>query len=441
MEKIDNCKLKDVFEKAQALGGLCNEDVTLLLSLYKDEEIREKVFDLAGKVKDEIYGRRVVFFSPLYVSNICKNDCLYCGFKRGNIGVTRKRLNKNELIKEVEFLINQGVKRILLVASEDPNLKIEDICEFIDECYRLKNGYGEIRRINVNIAPLTKEEFKVLKSSKIGTYQVFQETYNEEKYNFFHPSGPKSDFRYRYEAPFRAIEAGIDDIGMGILFGLDDPVKEITGLLKHIEEMKKIYGIGPHTISVPRLKYAKGAEISYNPPYLIDDDYFAYIVAVLRIAVPYTGIILSTRESKELRDKLIDIGVSQISAGSSTTPGGYSSDVQEDSLEQFSISDKRSISEMVQSLVKKGYIPSFCTACYRKGRTGEVFMELASNGNIKKFCDRNAILSFAEYIEDFSNDNKVWLKDRLISYLKDMNDSDLTEKVNLIFSGERDIYF
>ncbi len=439
MKKVDYCKVKDILDKAKSLKGLCKEEITYLLSHHFDREVNNLVFELAKEIKDNIYGKRVVFFTPLYISNICQNECAYCGFQKSNKEITRKRLTKDELKEEIEFLVNQGVKRVLMVASEDPLLSIEEICEYIELCYATKTEKGEIRRVNVNIAPLKKEEFKLLKNAKIGTYQVFQETYNEEKYGLYHTAGPKSDFKFRYEAPFRAIEAGIDDIGMGVLFGLDDPVNEIRGLFDHIGEMERRYGIGPHTISVPRIKRALGARLSYEPPYSIDDEYFAYIVALLRIAVPYTGIILSTRESKALRDRLIDIGVSQISAGSSTSPGGYLTRKKEVS-EQFSISDNRSLKEMVIALTEKGYLPSFCTACYRRGRTGEVFMELAKTGNIKYFCDKNALLSFAEYIANFDEENREYLK----VYLEDLVqcfDEDLKNKVNLIFLGHKDIYY
>jgi len=434
---IDNVRVDEILSKAEGLEGLCKEDVTYLLKSY-NFHLKERVFNLAQKIKERIYGKRVVLFAPLYISNFCQNECLYCGFHKKNKEIQKRRLTVDEVNTEVEILINEGVKRILLVSSEDPLISVDNICEFIDAIYSFKNDKGSIRRINVNIAPLSVNDFRKLKLAKIGTYQVFQETYNKEKYNIYHLSGPKSDFIYRYEAPFRALEAGIDDIGMGVLFGLDDPINEINGLLAHVEEMKKIYGVGPHTISVPRLKYAKGAKLSYEPPYHIDDEYFCYIVAILRIAVPYTGIILSTRENKNLRDKLIDLGVSQISAGSSTSPGGYLNRKEDE--EQFSIADHRSLKEIIVSLVKKGYIPSFCTACYRKGRTGEVFMELASEGRIKNFCDKNAVLSFAEYIANFGDDRKDELKEYLFKTLDNQKDGFLIDKINEIFSGEKDIY-
>lgn len=434
---FDKVRVNQILSKAEKLEGLCIEDVTYLLNSYCIE-LKERIFFLAKEIKERIYGKRIVLFAPLYISNYCQNECLYCGFHKKNFSVKRSRLSMDTLRKEANILINEGVKRILLVSSEDPSISVDNLCEFIQSIYSIGNEKGSIRRININVAPLSVEEFRKLKLANIGTYQVFQETYNQNKYKIYHVSGPKSDFRYRYEAPFRALEAGIDDIGMGVLFGLDDPIMEIGGLLKHIDEMKKIYGVGPHTISIPRLKYAKGADLSYKPPYPINDEFFCYIVAILRIAVPYTGIILSTREDRYLRDKLIELGVSQISAGSSTSPGGYSN-VKDDS-EQFSISDHRSLKEMVLSLVDRGYIPSFCTACYRKGRTGEAFMELASDGRIKNFCDINAILSFAEYIANFGEDREIELKGHLDKLLDNFSNDFLSEKINKIFSGEKDIY-
>lgn len=433
----DKLKIDEILTKAENLKGLCKEDVTYLLKSY-NQDLKERVFELAKKIKNKIYGKRVVLFSPLYISNFCQNVCLYCGFHKKNTSIKRIRLSLDDVIKEAETLINEGVKRILLVSSEDPLISIDKICEFISSIYSFKNDKGSIRRINVNIAPLSIEEFKKLKMAKIGTYQIFQETYNQEKYKKYHISGPKSDFKYRYEAPFRALEAGIDDIGMGVLFGLDDPINELNGLLTHIEVMKNIYGVGPHTVSVPRIKYAKGAELSFNPPHIIDDEFFCYIVAILRISIPYTGIILSTRENKDLRDRLIDLGVSQVSAGSSTSPGGYL--VKKDNNEQFSISDQRTLKEMVLSLIKKGYIPSFCTACYRKGRTGEAFMELASDGRIKNFCDKNALLSFAEYVANFGDDKKLELKENLFEMLDGSEDIFIRNKINEIFTGAKDIY-
>lgn len=432
--------VSEILDKALRLEGLTPNEAEFLL-MCNDIDTHRRVIETAKKVKEEIYGKRIVLFAPLYVSNECINDCLYCGFKTGNSSLSfRKTLTLTELKEETEILINSGVKRILLVASESPKINIDSLIQFIECCYSVKNERGEIRRINVNIAPLTTEDFKRLKDAKIGTYQVFQETYDRDVYKKMHPKGPKSDYIFRYEAPFRAMEAGIGDVGIGVLFGLSNPISEIKALLKHISEMEKIYGVGPHTISVPRLKPAKGAELSYTPPYHISDDFFTYIIAVLRLSVPYTGIILSTRESPALRDKLFGVGVSQISAASSTMPGGYKKG-HEDTLQQFTISDERSLEDVVVTLCKDGYIPSFCTACYRKGRTGDDFMELAKTGKIKHYCDRNALLSLAEYAINFlSADKRNLVTEFIDKQTLLQNNQNFYNFIKKVYDGEKDIF-
>lgn len=424
-----------IISKAESLKGL-NADEAYELLLCKDLITRKKIISLAKKIKNKIYGKRIVLFSPLYLSNFCNNSCLYCGFSKSNLNLKRKKLSKDEITSEVTYLLKQGVKRILIVSGETYNL--DYIIESISHIYSINHNGNNIRRINVNIAPLTIEDFKRLKKAQIGTYQIFQETYNKDLYKKYHPLGTKSDFDFRYYAPFRAIEAGIKDIGMGILFGLNKPEEEIYFLLKHIEEMKKNFGIGPHTISVPRIKPATGSELSFNPPYKIDDDFFAYIIAVLRISIPYTGIILSTRETKELRNKLFQLGVSQISAGSSTTPGGYTN---QDNANQFTIFDERDLLEIVETLMQMKLIPSFCTACYRKGRVGEDFMELAETGKIKKYCNINALLSLAEYVNGFfSEEKKLFAKNFIYSELKRLKIEHYLNKIEEALSGKKDIY-
>lgn len=432
--------IDDILEKAHNLSGLTPKEAETIL-LCNNPDTREKVIEAARIIKENIYGKRIVLFAPLYLSNECVNNCLYCGFKQSNLINHRKRLSVDEIIENTKMLINNGVKRILLVSSEDKYFGLDKLIETINCCYSVKTEKGEIRRINVNIAPLTTENFKRLKEAKIGTYQVFQETYNKKVYAKMHPKGPKSNYKFRYEAPFRAIEAGIKDIGIGVLFGLDDPVSEITGLLNHIIEMEKIYGIGPHTISVPRIKPATGAELSFNPPYTIDDDFFTYLIAVLRIAVPYTGIILSTRENAHLRNKLFGVGVSQISAASSTTPGGYL-DSTKKMLSQFATSDERSLEEIVIKLCQSDYIASFCTACYRKGRVGEDFMSLAKSGNIKEFCNSNALLSLAEYAKNFLSDDKRQLVINFVNRQLQLssNNKRLSNLINKVYCGEKDVY-
>lgn len=433
-------KVGEILDKAVALAGLTAEEAGLLLKC-NDIDTQMRVFETAKKVKEQIYGKRIVLFAPLYITNDCINSCLYCGFHKDNQTKSRKTLELSELSYEVKCLIDNGVKRILLVASENPAFEINRLIEAIETCYSVHTEKGEIRRVNVNVAPMTINDFKKLHSAKIGTYQVFQETYDRNVYKTMHPKGPKSNYDFRYQAPFMAIEAGIGDIGMGVLFGLHDPITEIKALLNHIAEMEKIYGIGPHTISVPRIKPAEGASLSYNPPFHINDDFFAYIVAILRIAVPYTGVILSTRETAALRDKLFHYGVSQISAASKTTPGGYGA-TKDTVIAQFSTSDERSLEEIVLSLCKSGFIPSFCTACYRKGRIGEEFMELAKGATIKNFCNVNALLSLAEYAANFTTDVQF---NALQSYIDGLvseitNNENIKSLIKRVYEGERDIY-
>ncbi|MCX7991822.1 MAG: [FeFe] hydrogenase H-cluster radical SAM maturase HydG [Proteobacteria bacterium] len=425
-----------VIAKAEKYKGLTAEETYELLQC-KDNITQEKVLLLASKIKEKIYGKRIVLFSPLYLSSFCNNHCVYCGFSKNNRSIKRKKLSKDEIKNETTYLLKEGVKRILLVSGESDNL--EYIIDSISYIYSINHNGNNIRRINVNIAPLTLDGFKMLKEANIGTYQLFQETYNRDLYSKYHPDGPKSDFDFRYKAPFRAIEAGIKDIGMGVLFGLNKPEEDIYFLLKHIEEIKKEFGIGPHTISVPRIKpTVNNSDISHNAPYPIGDDFFTYIIAVLRISIPYTGIILSTREPKELRDKLFQYGVSQISAGSSTTPGGYTG---KDFAKQFNVYDERSLSEIVETLISNNFIPSFCTACYRKGRVGEEFMDLAETGKIKNFCDINALLSLAEYVRDFCDDKKRdAVKEFIYRELKSLGLNYYLNKIEKVFSGKKDIY-
>ncbi len=431
-------KIEQIVEKAINLSGLTPQETETLL-LCNEKNTQELVLEAAKIVKNKIYGKRIVLFAPLYFSNACVNNCLYCGFRKKNRLNDRKTLTLAELAEETKVLINTGVKRILFVSSENDTIGVDRIAEAIECCYRVKTDKGEIRRINVNIAPLTTNEFKKLKAAKIGTYQLFQETYDRNVYKKMHPNGPKSDFNFRYEAPFRAMEAGIEDIGMGVLFGLANPVQEIKSLLIHIAEMEKIFGVGPHTISVPRIKPAEGASLSFNPPYVINDDFFVYIVAVLRLAVPYTGIILSTRENSLLRDRLFGVGVSQISAASSTTPGGYQT-VNVKHLSQFSTSDSRSLEEIVITLCEMGYIPSFCTACYRNGRVGEDFMQLAKTGDIKTFCNINAALSLLEYAVNFLDGEK---RERVLNSI--LTNPEFSKDVyknmfQKVLNGEKDVY-
>jgi 2-iminoacetate synthase len=393
-------ELKEILQHARDLKGISFEEAERLLMVEERDHL-ELVFETANFVKEEIYGKRLVLFAPLYVSNMCKNECLYCAFKRSNTMIPRRTLTQAEIKREVEALVSQGHKRVLLVSGEGLGRSALDYTiETIETIYSVKVGKGEIRRINVNIAALEVEDFKRLKDAKIGTYQLFQETYHYDTYKKMHKAGPKSDYLYHLTAMDRAMEAGIDDVGVGILFGLEDYRFEIMAMLQHIKHLEERFGFGVHTISVPRIEPATGSDLSLNPPYPVDDLAFKKILAVLRITVPYTGMILSTRENAQMRKKPLSMGISQISAGSRTNPGGYSEDR---SLEQFSLGDHRSLDEVIKDISSMGYVPSFCTGCYRLGRTGADFMDLAKPGLIKHYCLPNALTTFAEYLVNYGS--------------------------------------
>lgn len=438
-------KIKYILEKAKELKGLKLEDVACLLQ-NKSIDIKEEMLNTAQKIKFDIYGKRLVLFAPLYISNKCSNNCLYCGFRSGNKELKRRTLSYGEIKNEIEILIKLGHKRILLVCGEhEKESGIDYIAKAVEAIYFVKLPEGEIRRVNVNCAPLSVEEFKQLKAAKIGTYQCFQETYHRETYRKMHPSGMKADYDWRVEVADRAMTAGIDDIGIGTLFGLYDYKFEILAMLEHINHLEEKFGVGPHTISVPRIEPALNAPAAKNPPYQVTDDEFMRLVAILRLAVPYTGMILSTRESAELRDKLFNYGISQISAASRTFPGAYRAsltDVPDE--EQFTLGDTRNLKEVIESVVNQGYIPSFCTACYRLGRTGEHFMSLAKPGEIKDFCTFNALLSFMEYLVDFGSENTKTIGEKLIAeFSQSMTEKEqkqLREKLEQIKNGKRDIF-
>ncbi len=402
--KFDAFKIDAILNKAKRLERLALDEAAALL-LVQEPEYLEKIFAAASFVKDAIYGRRVVLFAPLYISNLCANRCLYCAFKVDNVLIKRKSLTDLEIKAQTQWLLARGHKRILMVCGEGAlpgKSNIDYYLQSMKCIYQAAVGKNKIKRVNVNCAPLEVSEFKKLKNAGIGTFQIFQETYHEATYRVMHPAGPKSDPDNRLDALERAFVAGIDDLGIGALFGLYDYRFETLGLLSHVEEMEKKFKIGPHTISVPRLEPAVGAEISINPPDKISDTEFKKVVAILRLAVPYTGIILSTRENSDLRDTLLGLGISQISAESNTSPGGYSSDQQTQAGGQFSVGDHRSLDEIVATLIEHDYIPSFCAACYRKSRTGESFMQLARPGTIKGKCSMNALITLQEYLDDFA---------------------------------------
>ena len=433
-----------VINKALKAKGLNLEEVAALLNV-EDYDTLDKLFKAAKEVKELIYGKRIVLFAPLYLSNYCTNNCLYCGFRKDNKSLVRKQLTVDEAVEEAKNLIKQGHKRLLIVAGEDSeHSNLDYIEEVITRIYNTKVGKGEIRRININCAPLDIEGFKRLKTFKIGTFQSFQETYHYETYKTMHPSGLKANYDWRYETMSRAFEAGLDDVGMGALFGLTNYKFEVLAMLKHCHNLEEKYGVGPHTLSIPRLEPAKGAIVTNNSPYAVDDKSFKKIVAVLRLAVPYTGIILSTRERADFRKEVIDLGVSQISAGSKTNPGGYT--VHGKTGEQFSVGDHRSLDEVILELANNGYVPSFCTGCYRLGRVGHDFMDLAKPGLIQKYCQPNALFTFKEYLLDYASEQTREAGLNCIQkHLNIMEDKQLKDKVatklDQIETGERDIFF
>lgn len=440
----DAVYIREVLAKALELKGL-NEEEIASLTAVSDPDLLKEMFDTAKRVKEEIYGKRLVLFAPLYVSNLCKNECLYCAFRRSNKLVRRKALSQEEVRREVEALVDQGHKRILLVAGESyPSEGFGYIIKCIETIYSVKRGRGEIRRVNVNIAPLTVEEFRILKSAKIGTYQLFQETYHRDTYKKVHVGGVKQDFDWRITAMDRAMEAGIDDVGVGILFGLFDWRFEILALMQHIRHLEERFGVGPHTISVPRLEPAVGSDLSVHPPHPVSDIDFRKIVAILRLAVPYTGIIMSTRETPNIRRETFALGVSQISAGSRTNPGGYTGKEEEEDMSQFSLGDHRSLDEVIYDISQLGYIPSFCTACYRLGRTGVDFMDLAKPGLIKNHCEVNAISTFAEYLEDYASPSTREIGWKVIQDVLNSMPEGRRKKtqslIDKVKAGERDVF-
>jgi 2-iminoacetate synthase len=457
--KLDISKphVDEVLKKALELKGLDYNDVLTLLNVEKPELV-EEIFHTAKKVKEEIYGNRLVLFAPLYISNLCNNECLYCAFRVSNKDLVRRALSQEEIAHETEKLINDGHKRILMVAGEAYGQEgLDYILKSIDTIYSVKTPKGNIRRVNVNIAPLSVEEFKRLNGKKIGTYQIFQETYHKETYKKLHVKGPKSNYDYRLDVIDRAFSAGINDVGIGLLFGLYDWKYEILALLQHIKHLEDKFGIGPHTISVPRIEPALGSDLSYHPPYQVSDVDFKKIIAVLRMAVPYTGIILSTRENEQTRRECFELGISQISAGSKTNPGGYTEDkdLKDQKCKdhdvgteaQFSLGDTRNMIDVIKDIVASKHIPSFCTGCYRLGRVGKDFMDLAKPGLIKQHCLPNAMFTFAEYLYDFADDE---LKQKGFELIAQTIDKEITlpalrEKTlhNLeeIKAGKRDLYF
>ena len=414
-EKKDNLALIDsLIEKAQKRKGLSHREASVLLAC-SDEEKNQEIFKLAEQIKKDFYGNRIVMFAPLYLSNYCINGCTYCPYHLKNKHITRKKLTQEEIRQEVIALQDMGHKRLALEAGEDPVHNTMDYyLDSINTIYSIKHKNGAIRRVNINIAATTVDDYRLLKEAGIGTYILFQETYHKESYLELHPTGPKHDYNYHTEAMDRAMEGGIDDVGLGVLFGLDKYRYEFAGLLMHAEHLEAAFGVGPHTISVPRLKHAD----DIDPDQFdngIDDDIFAKIVACIRIAVPYTGMIISTRENQKTRERVLHLGISQISGGSRTSVGGYYEPEPEDARsEQFDVSDTRSLDEVVRWLMEMDYIPSFCTACYREGRTGDRFMSLCKSGQIQNCCHPNALMTLKEYLMDYASPATKAIGDKLI---------------------------
>lgn len=411
----DNVELIDsLIEKAKLRKGLTHREASVLLACEMPDKINE-IYDLAEQIKKDFYGNRIVMFAPLYLSNYCVNGCVYCPYHRQNGHMPRKKLTQEEVVREVTALQDMGHKRLAIEAGEDPvNNPIEYILECIQTIYSIKHKNGAIRRVNVNIAATTVENYRKLKEAGIGTYILFQETYHKQSYEKLHPTGPKHNYNYHTEAMDRAMEGGIDDVGLGVLFGLELYKYEFAGLLMHAEHLEAVHGVGPHTISVPRIKRADDIDPSTFDNG-IDDDTFAKICALIRISVPYTGMIISTRESKAVREKVIRLGVSQISGASRTSVGGYCEPEPEDeSSEQFDVSDKRTLDEVVRWLMEMNYIPSFCTACYREGRTGDRFMSLCKSGQIQNCCHPNALMTLKEFLIDYASPETRQIGEKMI---------------------------
>ncbi len=414
-ENKDNLALVDeIIEKAKLRKGITHREASVLLACDNEEKIKE-IYALAEQIKKDFYGDRIVMFAPLYLSNYCVNGCVYCPYHLKNKHICRKKLTQEEVKAEVIALQDMGHKRLAIEAGEDPvNNPIEYILECIDTIYSIKHKNGAIRRVNVNIAATTVENYKKLHDAGIGTYILFQETYNKKSYEELHPTGPKHNYDYHTEAMDRAMEGGIDDVGLGVLFGLELYRYELAGLLMHAEHLEAVHGVGPHTISVPRIKAAD----DIDPDEFdngIDDETFAKIIAIIRIAVPYTGMIISTRESKSVREKALRLGISQISGGSRTSVGGYVEEEDEDeNSAQFDVSDRRSLDEVVRWLMELGYIPSFCTACYREGRTGDRFMALCKSGQIQNCCHPNALMTLEEYLMDYASPETREIGEKII---------------------------
>jgi len=446
-QQVQPDEVRRILEKARMKKGLTPEETAVLLCQDKHPELLAEIMDAARTVKEEIYGRRLVFFAPLYITNQCVNNCIYCAYRRDNLALERKTLTLAEIAKQVEILEEQGHKRLLLVAGETQ--RFQEIIDALRIIYTTRKNQGEIRRVNVNIAPPTIEQFRELKKVGIGTYQCFQETYHLPTYRKMHPDGPKADYGWRLTVMDRALQAGVDDISTGVLLGLYDYRFDVTALIMHGQYLEERYKIGPHAVSVPRLKVSHGTPLCDDNnldahQYLLSDDQFKLVVAVIRLALPYTGLILTTRETPQMRHELLNAGVSQISAGSHTDVGGYSKPGRAEAR-QFEIEDFRSLEEVLCDVIESGNIASFCTACYRSGRTGEKIMDLLKPGTIKNYCLPNAILTFKEYLLDYASPGTCVKGEACLEkLLADLNESireKTQQRLKRLEAGERDLYF
>ena len=442
----DRALIEEILTKAAEGKGISHREAAVLIEV-QDKEIEERIFHIARQIKERIYGNRIVMFAPLYLSNYCVNGCVYCPYHAKNRTIPRRKLTQEEIRREVIALQDMGHKRLALETGEHPTMSpIEYVLESIDTIYSIHHKNGAIRRVNVNIAATTVENYTRLKDAGIGTYILFEETYDREAYERLHPTGPKSDWAYHTEAMDRAMLGGIDDVGVGALFGLSNYRYDVVGILMHAEHLEARFGVGPHTISVPRIRPADDIDPK-DFPNAVTDEVFRRIVAVLRIAVPYTGMIVSTRESKRSRELVLDVGVSQLSGGSKTSVGGYAEGIENaEESAQFDISDERTLDEIVGWLLELGYIPSFCTACYREGRTGDRFMSLAKRGLIGNCCAPNALMTLAEYLEDYASPRVKVEGYKMIDRLQQIIPSDKVrriteENLKAILEGKRDFRF
>jgi 2-iminoacetate synthase len=440
-------RVREIIAKSLDKNRLTLEETAVLINA-NDPELVEEIKQGAKSLKQKVYGQRIVLFAPLYVGNLCINNCAYCGYKASNEHMKRITLTNDDLISQVKALEDTGQKRLILVYGEHPKYDANFIADTVRTVYSVKSGPGEIRRVNINAAPLDIDGFRIVKDAKIGTYQIFQETYHEETYRKVHLGGIKRNFEWRLTSLDRAQEAGIDDVGIGALFGLYDWRFEVMGLLRHTNHFEACYNVGPHTISFPRIQYA--SELNIDKNHIVSDYDFTRLVAILRLAVPYTGLILTARESSAIRDEILQFGVSQIDGGTNIEMGGYSkkkeNENQDIDFEQFQINDNRTLNEIMDELIDHKYIPSFCTSCYRAGRTGEHFMEFSVPGFIKRFCQPNAMLTLAEYLEDYAPaETKVKGENLLTEKLAEMEEDGfkekLKEKLKLVKEGKRDLYF